>query len=87
MPAKVIKYRFDDEVIKKLLELQWWEYGADILKGLDISNPDMILGRLEERIENSSVSKYISDKYEIRPFERTVVRIKPDGERILHKKF
>lgn len=25
VPAKVIKYRFDEETIKKLLELKWWE--------------------------------------------------------------
>lgn len=25
VPAKIIKYRFDEESIKKLLELKWWE--------------------------------------------------------------
>lgn len=25
VPAKVIKYRFDEETIKKLLEMKWWE--------------------------------------------------------------
>lgn len=25
VPAKIIKYRFDEETIKKLLELKWWE--------------------------------------------------------------
>lgn len=26
IPAKVIKYRFDEEKIKKLLELKWWDW-------------------------------------------------------------
>lgn len=32
VPAKVIKYRFDDETIKKLLELKWWEKGEAWIK-------------------------------------------------------
>lgn len=29
VPSKVIKYRFDDETINKLLEFQWWNKGED----------------------------------------------------------
>ena len=32
VPAKVIKYRFDEETIKKLLELKWWEKDPDWIK-------------------------------------------------------
>ena len=32
-PAKLIKYRFDDETIEKLLELKWWDW--DIKKIMD----------------------------------------------------
>ena len=28
-PAKVIKYRFSEEEIKKLLEVKWWEYDME----------------------------------------------------------
>ncbi|RDY28251.1 hypothetical protein CHL78_006605 [Romboutsia weinsteinii] len=28
-PAKVIKYRFDEETIKKLLEIEWWNWDYD----------------------------------------------------------
>ncbi|MEK3760783.1 CatB-related O-acetyltransferase [Paenibacillus sp. FSL P4-0338] len=30
-PAQVIKYRFNHETIKKLLEIQWWNWGNDTL--------------------------------------------------------
>ena len=33
VPAKVIKYRFDEETIKKLLELKWWEKDQAWIKG------------------------------------------------------
>ena len=32
-PAKVIKYRFDEETIEKLLEIKWWDFTEEeILK-------------------------------------------------------
>lgn len=32
VPAKIIKYRFNDETINKLLELQWWNKGENWIK-------------------------------------------------------
>ena len=32
VPAKVIKYRFSDEIIKELQELQWWNLDYSIIK-------------------------------------------------------
>lgn len=32
VPAKIIRYRFTQEVIKKLLELEWWNYDDATLK-------------------------------------------------------
>lgn len=32
VPAKVIKYRFSEEIIKKLLELNWWNLDPQLIK-------------------------------------------------------
>ncbi|MBN2894196.1 MAG: CatB-related O-acetyltransferase [Bacteroidales bacterium] len=32
IPAKLIKYRFSEEIITQLLDLKWWDYDIDILK-------------------------------------------------------
>lgn len=32
VPARIIKYRFDPEVIGKLLELKWWNWSIDKIK-------------------------------------------------------
>lgn len=32
VPAKIIKYRFDEETIKKLLKLKWWDKGLAWIK-------------------------------------------------------
>lgn len=31
VPAKVIKYRFSQEIIDKLMELRWWDYPEDFI--------------------------------------------------------
>ena len=35
VPAREIRKRFSDDIIEQLLELRWWEYGPDILLGLN----------------------------------------------------
>lgn len=49
-PAKVIRYRFSDDQIQKLLELKWWEWSEErLLKdGYKFISIDRILGEVEE---------------------------------------
>lgn len=49
-PAKVIKYRFNSEIINKLLKSEWWELDDAILKTRSrlISNPEKFLKQLED---------------------------------------
>ena len=42
IPAKVIKYRFADEIINELLELQWWNLDENLLKELPLNLHDCI---------------------------------------------
>lgn len=35
VPAKIVKYRFDSEVIDKLLSIQWWNFDDDKLKDVE----------------------------------------------------
>ena len=38
VPAKVIRYRFPDDIIEKLLESEWWKLPFDTLKNLSTNN-------------------------------------------------
>lgn len=58
MPARVIRQRFSDRVVEKLLELKWWDYGPDVMSGLDISDPEYCVDALEERIKTGQVELY-----------------------------
>lgn len=55
VPARIVKYRFSEEVIKKLLEIQWWNLDKSIIK----NNIHLFQGALDERklIELAGVSK------------------------------
>jgi virginiamycin A acetyltransferase len=41
-PAKVLRYRFSDEIIAKLLEIEWWNWDLEKIK----KNKDLFYGNL-----------------------------------------
>ncbi|MEA1989258.1 MAG: FkbM family methyltransferase [Pseudomonadota bacterium] len=51
VPAKVIRYRFDKDVIDELLDIRWWAYGMNALRDVDLDNSD-IRGSLKKIREN-----------------------------------
>ena len=54
VPAKVIKYRFPDEVIKKLEEIRWWDMSDnEIISHKNIfARKDITVELLEKEFEN-----------------------------------
>lgn len=74
VPAKVIKYRFGENTIEKLLKIKWWEYGPDVVKGLNYARPSDIVDAMEERILGG-FPKYECDKYIVDPAKRQVIRV------------
>lgn len=47
-PAKIIKYRFDEETIQKLIKLRWWELTDEqISKQLQIFNEKVTIEKLK----------------------------------------
>lgn len=49
IPAKHIRFRFDPEIIERLLAIQWWEYTLDSLEGINFADIHEALKQLEER--------------------------------------
>jgi acetyltransferase-like isoleucine patch superfamily enzyme len=39
-PAKIIKMRFPEEIIRLLIESEWWQYDPNTLHQFDMSNPE-----------------------------------------------
>ena len=54
-PARIIKYRFTDEIINKMLTIQWWRFGIYDLRNMHIDEPEVFLRLLEEKIERKTL--------------------------------
>lgn len=56
VPAKVIRYRFSQEIIEKLLELQWWNLPEETLKEhiSFFQKEDLSLNDIEDFIKNTN---------------------------------
>lgn len=49
VPAKVIRYRFDEATINKLLRLKWWNEEDSLLASLDLSNVEKCIEVLSRK--------------------------------------
>jgi hypothetical protein len=49
-PARVVRYRFPEPIIERLLRSAWWRFGPDQLQPLDVRDPESFLNRLEDAI-------------------------------------
>lgn len=56
IPAKVIRKRFSEDLIAKLLELRWWEWELESLVGVKFDDISICIQQLEER-KSSGVAK------------------------------
>lgn len=46
-PATIIRYRFEDQIIKDLLELKWWELDDNIIALLPFDDVSACIGQLK----------------------------------------
>lgn len=56
-PAKIIKYRFDEETIAKLEKLRWWDWDIDYLKkhAVEFQNIDCLFALSEKFSKNDTI--------------------------------
>lgn len=47
VPARIMRYRYPDEMIERLLATQWWERDFEALKSLPLNDPAACLEQLE----------------------------------------
>lgn len=51
IPAKVIKHRFDDDTVRRLLDLRWWDYAPNDLSGVPFDDIDKAIVEVKRRID------------------------------------
>ena len=50
VPAKIIRYRFPEELHQKILDSKWWTYDKSILDKLDFNNVEEDLEKLKQLV-------------------------------------
>lgn len=53
VPAKIIRYRFEPEIIEKLLTLQWWNFPDEKIAELPFDDVKKCISILEKESENN----------------------------------
>lgn len=78
VPARVIRYRFEPDIISALLEIQWWRYGLSALEGADLNNIDLALWRITQNISSGRAEPYRGRVLEIDESNVTVYTVDPE---------
>lgn len=57
-PAKIIRYRFHETMIRRFLDLAWWDYAEPDFYGFPINNPERFLGMFEDAVAAGKMEKW-----------------------------
>lgn len=57
VPAKIIKYRFSEDLIKQLLDLQWWNYDLADFGTISWNNPTEAINQIKTCLASSNPPK------------------------------
>lgn len=60
VPARILKYRFSETVIRRMLEVQWWQYNLLELPALDFSSPERALDQIQNLASTGKASPFKS---------------------------
>lgn len=59
VPAKVLKYRFSEAIIEKLLQLKWWQYGFADFKGINVDDDiEVFIDKLQELVDSGRIQPF-----------------------------
>lgn len=84
VPARPIRKRFSQPVIEKLEQLQWWDHGPDVMKGIDLNHPEEAVKYLEERIAGG-FPLYSPPVFRFEPEKRQIFQEDSRGEMLLYQ--
>lgn len=57
-PARIIRYRFSDDIIERIMRTRWWRYSYPEFGGLPLGEVERSLDLLEQRIADGSILPY-----------------------------
>lgn len=64
-PARIIKFRFPDKTIERLLSVRWWDYGVLALHNINIADMPDCIGAVEDNF--SMLTPWTPEKIVVKP--------------------
>ena len=64
VPAQHIRFRFPDDIIKRLLQVAWWQYHPRDLRDIDFSDIHTALDKIEALQASDKISPWNGDWFE-----------------------
>ncbi|QTX05257.1 CatB-related O-acetyltransferase [Agromyces archimandritae] len=58
VPARVLRYRFDEETIAALRELEWWRFSPNDLAGVPFHEPAAAIEEIRSRVDAGRIAPY-----------------------------
>ena len=74
VPARTVRDRFSADTVERLLSLRWWDYGPDILNGIDFGDTDRAVADLEDKFARG-LEKKTYTTFVIDPASKTVTKL------------
>lgn len=53
-PARLIRYRFAEELVERIKGAEWWRFGPDVLQPLDVRDPEAFVDRFEQALADGA---------------------------------
>lgn len=63
VPAKVKRLRFSDEIIEKLIALQWWNYNILKIPKVNFKDVNSAIDTISEAVSSGIVARYAPNKF------------------------
>jgi acetyltransferase-like isoleucine patch superfamily enzyme len=65
VPARLIRWRFPEELIARIRGAAWWDYHVADFAGLDVGMPERFLDGLETRIASGAITPYAPERIDL----------------------
>lgn len=57
-PGKIVRYRFDEDMVQRLLDCRWWSYAYTDFAGMPFEEPAQFVPQLEEKISLGTIAPF-----------------------------
>ncbi|MBJ3815337.1 CatB-related O-acetyltransferase [Shimwellia pseudoproteus] len=58
-PAKPIRARFDEQIVRELLALQWWQYSAQDIAQFAVSQVELFCEQLHQAVQDKAIASLV----------------------------